>query len=98
MIGVFVTFRLDGALDVSKVRGIAENARPMFERMPHLRSKTFTYDSGRGEVTNFYVWDSKEAAEAFFSGQMLELVTSLYGVRPSVNFAEIAMLVDNTHA
>ena len=47
-------------------------------------------------ATNFYVWDSKEAAENFFSKELRERVTSLYGVAPTVDFVQIAQVVDNT--
>jgi hypothetical protein len=45
---------------------------------------------------NFYVWDSQEVAQAFFSEELREKVTGLYGVSPTVNFLEIAELVDNS--
>jgi len=50
------------------------------------------------EAANFYVWDSEEAAKAFFTDQLLERVAGLYGVRPSVEFVEIATLVENNRA
>ena len=95
MIGVFVTFRYTDSFDEQAVRKIAEAARAMFEGMPGLRSKTFTVNSGKREATNFYVWDSENAAKAFFTDEILERVTGLYGVRPSVEFVQIAALVDN---
>jgi hypothetical protein len=45
---------------------------------------------------NFYVWDSKEAAEGFFTEELRERVTGLYGVAPAIDFAEIAEIVDNS--
>jgi len=98
MIGVFVTFRFGENFDEQAVRKIAETARPRFEGMPGLRSKAFTVNSGKREATNFYLWDSQDAAKAFFSDALLERVTSLYGVRPSVEFVRIATLVENARA
>ena len=98
MIGVFVTFRYGENFDEQAVRKIAETARVRFEGMPGLRSKAFTLNSGKHEATNFYVWDSEEAAKAFFTDQVLERVAGLYGVRPSVEFVQIASLVENTRA
>ena len=69
MIGVFVTFRYGDNFDVQAVRKIAETARARFEGMPGLRSKAFTVNSRRREATNFYVWDSEDAAKAFFSDE-----------------------------
>ena len=98
MIGVFVTFRYGDNFDEQAVRKIAETARSTFEGMPGLRSKAFTVNSGGREARNFYVWDAEDAAKAFFTEALLERVTGLYGVRPSVEFVRIAALVENTRA
>jgi hypothetical protein len=95
MIGVFVTFRYADNFDEQAVRKIAQTARAKFEGMPGLRSKAFTLDPGKREATNFYVWNSEDAARAFFTDEILDRVTGLYGVRPDVEFVEIAELVEN---
>jgi heme-degrading monooxygenase HmoA len=95
MTGAFVTFRYGDRFDEQAVRKIAETARARFEGLPGLRSKAFTLNPATREATNFYVWDSEEAARAFFSDELLERVTGIYGVRPSVEFVQIAALVEN---
>ena len=77
---------------------VAENARRTFEGMPGLRSKVFTVDDLHRGAMNFYVWDSTDAAKSFFSDEMRERVTGLYGVGPTIDFVEIAQIVDNSHA
>ena len=42
------------------------------------------------------MWESEDAARRFFSDELLERVTGLYGVRPQVEFAEIVEMVDNS--
>ena len=96
MIGVNVTFQYDGDVDRARVITVAENARATFEGMPGLRFKFFTFDDKHRRATNFYVWDSKNAAEAFFSEELTERVTGLYGVPPTIDFVEIAQIVDNS--
>ena len=98
MIGVFVTFSYGDNFDERAVRKIAETARAKFEGMPGLRSKAFTLNSRKREATNFYVWEAEDAARAFFNDALLEGVTGLYGVRPSVEFVQIAALVENGRA
>jgi len=95
MVGVFVTFRYGDDFDERAVRKVAETARARFLGMPGLRSKAFTVNAGKREASNFYVWDSEDEARAFFSDALLERVTGLYGVRPSVEFVQIAALVEN---
>ena len=98
MIGVFVTFRYGDNFDERAVRKIAETARARFEGMPGLRSKAFTLNSGKREATNFYVWESEDAAWAFFTDELLGRITGLYGVRRTVEFVQIATLVENARA
>ena len=95
MIGVIVTLGPGEGLDHAKATGIAQNASSMFEGMPGLRSKVFTWDADSATAYNVYVWDSEEAARAFFSPELTEMVIGLYGVAPDVRFVEIAALVDN---
>jgi heme-degrading monooxygenase HmoA len=98
MVGVSVTFQYDETFDRSRVASIAENARGTFEGMPGLKSKVFTVDQSRQRAINFYVWESDDAAKRFFSEEMRQRVTGLYGVEPTIDFVEIAQLVDNSSA
>lgn len=95
MIGAIVTFRFGEHFGERAVREIAEGARGRLDRMPGLRSKVFTINPAKREATNFYVWDSEAAAREFFTGQLLERVTGLYGVRPTVEIVQVAALVEN---
>ena len=98
MIGVFVTFRYGDNFNEQTVQKLAETARAKFEGMEGLRSKVFTVNSAKREAKNVYVWDSEDVAKAFFTEELLEAVTSLYGVRPSVEFVQIVALVENVRA
>ena len=79
MIGVFVTFRYESGFDAAAVRKIADTARGRFEGMPGLRIKVFSLDAERREARNVYVWDSEAAARAFFTEELTQRVTGLYG-------------------
>jgi hypothetical protein len=98
VIGVNVTFEYSDDFDRGRVLSVAENARSMFEGMPGLQYKFFTLDDKHQRANNFYVWDSKDAAESFFSDELRERVTGLYGVAPTIDFVEIAQIVDNASA
>jgi heme-degrading monooxygenase HmoA len=96
MIGVSVVFDYDGNFDHSRVVEVAKNARKMFEGLPGLRFKVFTVDEKQERAMNFYLWDSQEAAEVFFTDELREKVTGLYGVSPTLSYLEVAELVDNS--
>jgi hypothetical protein len=61
-------------------------------------SGAFTINSGKREAMNSYIWDSGDAAKGFFTDALLERITGLYGVRPGVDFVQIAALVENARA
>jgi len=96
MQGVIVEFQYGDDFDRARVDGIAHEARSRFEGMPGLRQKAFTVDAQNRRATNVYLWESEEAARGFFSDELVERVTGLYGVRPTVTFVAIAELVDNS--
>ena len=96
MVGVIVDFEYGDDFDAARVAAIAHEARGRFEGMPALRQKAFTLDEANRRATNVYVWDSEEAARAFFDDALVERITGLYGVRPTVRFVEIAELVVNS--
>lgn len=95
MLGVFVTFPEIGGPDRERAAKVAAASRNMFEGMSGLRAKAFTYDNSVGRATNFYVWQSEDAARAFFTDDLRERVTELYGAEPTIEFVEILELVDN---
>ena len=97
MIGVNVSFDYSGDLERERVIKVAANSRRIFEGMPGLRLKIFTLNQERQRAASFYIWDSEEAAKGFFTQELRDTVTNLYGVAPSIEFVEIAEIVDNAH-
>lgn len=82
-------------MDAATARRIAERARPMFEGLPGLSSKLFSFDPQARGIVNVYLWDSKEAATAFFNPHLLSLIEKTYGAAPEVQFAEVSAVVEN---
>jgi heme-degrading monooxygenase HmoA len=98
MITVFVTFEYNEGFDRNRILAVAEKAKGAFVGMPGLRSKAFTIDAENRRARNVYLWESEEAARAFFTPELTKRVTGLYGVAPRIEFAEVAALVDNGSA
>jgi hypothetical protein len=96
MIGVLVTFTQPDKFDRSTLAKIAEQARGNFEGMPGLRSKSFTFAEDGGEARNFYLWDDDEKARDFFNDELVERVTGIYGVAPTVEYLDVLEFVDNS--
>jgi heme-degrading monooxygenase HmoA len=95
MHSVIVEFQYGEEFDRAHIAAIARKARGRFEGLPRLRQKTFTIDRENRRATNVYLWESEDAARDFFDEELVDRVTRLYGVRPTVSFVEVAELVDN---
>jgi len=98
MIAVFVTFEYAEGFDRNQILAIAENAKGSFAGMPGLRLKAFTVDGENRRARNVYLWESEEAARAFFTPELAQRIKGFYGVAPRIEFAEVAALVDNAAA
>jgi hypothetical protein len=95
MIGVLVTFTQSDKFDRSTLAKIAEGARGTFDGMPGLRFKSFTFDDA-GQAKNFYLWDDEQKARAFFTEEIVDMVTGIYGVPPKIEYFDVLELVDNS--
>ena len=95
MHGVIVEFEYGDDFDPVRLAGIAHEARARFDALPGLRQKAFTVDEQNRRAVNVYLWDSEELARGFFTDELVERVTGLYGVRPTLSFVDVAELVDN---
>ena len=95
MIGVVVTFTRSGGFDRPTLARIAGEARGTFDGMPGLRFKSFALDAA-GQAQNFYLWDDEEKARAFFTDEIVEMVTGIYGVPPQIEYLDVLELVDNS--
>src|SRR3954465_12102704 len=97
MLAMYVDFEFenDGRELVAKV---AAESVPMFEGMAGLRSKTFTIDASGRHATNVYFWDDEEVGRSFFSDEIIELATGLYGVPPTIRYADVLQVVANDAA
>jgi heme-degrading monooxygenase HmoA len=95
MIGTIVTIGPHAELTRERASAVAEREGPKFEGMDGLQSKVFMWNDDTGTVTSTYVWDSEEAARAFFTPEVKAMVTELYGTEPKVQFTEVSALIDN---
>jgi hypothetical protein len=95
MHSVVVEFQYGDEFDRARIAGIAHEARGRFEGLPRLRQKAFTIDEQNRRATNVYLWESEDSARGFFNDELVDKVTRVYGVRPTVSFVEVAELVDN---
>ena len=96
MIGVNVTFNYEGDFGSRSHSGHRPECSWNVRGNAGLSLQVLYFRREAATATNFYVWDSRDAAERFFSAELRERVTGLYGVAPTIEFVEIAQIVDNS--
>jgi hypothetical protein len=97
MIGVLVTFTQTDKFNPATAAKIAHQERGTFEGMPGLRLKSFTLNDD-GQARNLYLWDDEAKARAFFTDEVVNMVTGIYGVAPEIEYLDVLEFVDNSGA
>lgn len=64
--------------------------------MAGLRFKSFMLGEDGVQAKNFYAWDDEEKARAFFTPELVEKVTGVYGAPPKIEYLDIVGFVDNS--
>ncbi len=95
MITVLVTYKLPAGMDRAAAHALSEQAAPRFQALDRLRMKHFLYQEDAGLGGGFYSWESREAADAFHSDAWLDSMEERMGSRPTLQYFETAVVVDN---
>lgn len=96
MIAALVLFPVDGALSHEEAAARFASTAPNYEGLAGLHSKAYVYEDGGANVGGFYVWESREAAEAMYTDAWREKVSGVYGVSPSLRYFDVPVYIDNT--
>lgn len=88
-----VRFPAPADLDPAELRRVLGDAVPRYQGVPGLRRKYFVGNEATGG--GVYEWESRAAAEAFYSQDWYERMLDVYGVQPEVEFFDVHALVDN---
>lgn len=97
MIATIVTFHhTQATYDRARLEAISHSTAPKYQGMPGLVMKTYWYDDANREHGGFYVWESREFAEAIHTTEHRERLALLYGVAPTVRYLDAPVFVNNT--
>ncbi len=95
MITVLVTYKLPEAMNRAAAHALSEQVAPRFQVLEGLRMKHFLYQEERGLGGGFYTWDTREAADTFYTEMWLDSMEERMGSRPELQYFETAVVVDN---
>jgi|TARA_B100000315_G_scaffold249626_2_gene281140 hypothetical protein len=94
MITVLVRFKLPDGVGSEQYKKTAEEAAPRFQGMQGLKTKYFLYNE-EGYGGGFYVWESREQAEALYTEGWADAMQERMASRPEVTYFETSVVVDN---
>lgn len=95
MIIALVTFKMPPNLPLADVEKRNAESAPRFLHLPGLVRKNYLYDPATGTAGGSYLWKSRAEAEAFYNAAWFERMTATQGNRPTVQYFESPLQVDN---
>lgn len=98
MIAALVLFAIDGSLTIDEAVERFNSTAPNYRDKDGLQSKAYVYEDNGGALGGFYLWESREAAEAMYSDAWREKATEIYGVAPVIRYFEVPVFINNASA
>jgi hypothetical protein len=96
MITALVQFELQSPITLAEATRRFESSAPKYQNLPGLVRKYYVLAEDGRRAGGVYLWESRQAAEAVYSGEWRERVTKLYGTAPTIAWFETPVIVDNT--
>lgn len=95
MVTVLVQFALPEGVSEAEVHDLFVASAPRFQTIPGLISKSYLYHGDRRTGGGTYLWESRDAAEAFFGADFRAMIREKYGVEPEITYFRTTVSVDN---
>jgi heme-degrading monooxygenase HmoA len=94
MIGVLVQFRNPTPRTVEEAAADWSTHGPRYETLPGFVRKHFLMTPDGDKVGGFYLWDSREKADAYYNAEWFARITAYAGAEPSVTYFEVPAVID----
>jgi hypothetical protein len=95
MITAIVQFRLPEPVTLAEATRRFESSAPKYKNLPGLVRKYYIVSDDGRSAGGVYLWETRQAAEAVYTGEWRERVEKLYGSAPTISFFESPVIVDN---
>jgi hypothetical protein len=95
MLTVLTSFKLPQDMTPEQARQVFAASAPGFLHKPGLRRKCFLLSEDGRTGMGFYLWENRQAAEAFFTDVWKQFIHDKYGSLPTVTYIECVVEVDN---
>ncbi len=98
MVGACFRFALPEGADSHSMRTMMKERAAQFRHLPGLRSKAFLLDADRREMGGNYVWETRDALDAYLRSDLYLAVVRELGEPKELRIYEVPEYVDNAHA
>jgi hypothetical protein len=94
MITAVVLYDLPASIGLEECRSHFTMIAPDFLKIPGFVRKQFIWSRDGQVAGGVYMWKSREAAEAFYSGAWRDGIIARYGNEPRITYFETVALAD----
>ena len=94
MITAIVLYDLPDSIGLEECRAHFARIAPDFLAIPGFVRKQFICRRDGKIAGGAYMWESQEAAEAFYSGSWVEGIRARYGCKPRISYYETVAIAD----
>ena len=95
MITAVVQFSLPKPVSLEEAARTFETTAPKYQNLPGLVRKYYLRSEDGTRAGGVYLWESRAAAEAVYTGEWKARVKSVYGSEPEIAFFDTPVIVDN---
>lgn len=95
MIAALVLFENAEQLTLDDAAARFNTTAPSYRGRDGLHSKAYIFAEDGGALGGFYVFNSREDADALYTDAWRVRVTEIYGVEPTVQYFEVPVLIEN---
>ena len=95
MITAVVQFALPSPISLEEAARRFESSAPKYQGLPGLIRKYYIRSQDGRTAGGIYLWESRAAAEAVYSGEWRARVEQLYGAKPEITWFDTPVIVDN---
>jgi hypothetical protein len=94
VITALVRYRLPATISRAECAAHFRKIAPCFRDVPGLHRKNFIIGDD-GWAGGVYLWETRVAAEAFYTGPWRDGIRARYGMDPEITYFETAAITDN---
>jgi hypothetical protein len=98
MITAVVQFALAAPISLAEATKRFESSAPKYQNLPGLVRKYYIRSEDGRSAGGIYLWQSRAAAEAVYTGEWRDRVEKLYGSTPTIVWFDTPVIVDNSGA